>query len=131
MAFPKEKTKTSNELAKSKLKGLQPKKSGEVSLFFCEFFEGMEVLQIQGKETGEFIFGLYFSGKLTGHCYFGEMFTPEEVLERVQVLFPPNFNELQKYVDQNDGVICYHHFAPSQYAWIYERILEKKIKIKN
>lgn len=126
MAYWNKITKPSTAIAKKKLAQMQPKKSGDHPLFLCEFFEGMDVLQIQGIATGEFLFGMYFSGKLCGHVYFGENFTAEQATEVSKTFLPPTWDDIQNYVDDHDGVIWYHKFAPSQYAWIYERILEKK-----
>lgn len=93
-------------------------------MFFCEFFEGMDVLQVYGEESKEYIFGLYFSGKYCGHVYFGEKFTQEKLAEICSVLMPPTWDKIQEYVNNCAGV-WYYKYDQSQYAWIYEKVITK------
>ena len=103
---------------------LHQKRIGFSPLIFCEFFQGMDVLQMYGEATREYIFALYFGGKLTGHAYFGDKLTDADILKIKSKYFPPTWESIQEYVN-NTSDVWYYKFAPSQYAWVYEKLLKK------
>ncbi|WP_312750521.1 hypothetical protein [Epilithonimonas hominis] len=105
-------------------KELHQKRIGFSPLVFCEFFQGMDVLQIQGAISKEYIFALYFSGKLIGHAYFGSIFSEEDILQIKRLYFPPTWDQLQEYVNKTSDV-WYYKFAPEQYAFVLNKVLQK------
>ena len=125
MPFPKTKTQKKPEEQQKALSGLQIKKQGNVPLAMCEFFEGFEVLQTQGIQSQEFIFGIYFSNQFCGHIYFGEKWTQQQVSQICQDIMPPNWNDIEDYVDRKSEKVWYYKMHPDQYAWIYERVIKK------
>lgn len=125
MPFPKTKTKQNPDLQKTALQGLQIKKQNEFPLFMCEFFEGFEVLQTQGHESKEYIWGIYFSNQYCGHIYFGEKYTATQVARICIGIMPPHWDQIEEYVNTK-GDIWYTKMHPSQYAWIYERVITQK-----
>lgn len=126
MPFPKTKSAPGIENQKKALANLQPKKQGEVPIAMCEFFEGFEVLQTQGISSGEYIWGIYFSNQYCGHVYFGEKWTQKDVAQICADIMPPHWNQIDEYVDLKSEKAWYHKMHPSQYAWIYERVITKK-----
>lgn len=102
------------------------KRIGFSPLPFCEFFQGMEVLQIKGEETKEYVFALYAGGRLVGTVYFGDLYSDEQLLQIKQKFFPPTWDEIQNYVNEISGV-WYYKMHPSQYAFVLENpnILKK------
>ena len=105
-------------------KDLHQKRIGFSPLVFCEFFQGMDVLQIYGEATKEYIFALYFAGNLVGHVYFGDKFTDADILKIKRNYFPPTWGSIQEYVN-NTSDVWYYKFAPSQYAFVFDRVLKK------
>lgn len=93
-------------------------------LTFCEFFQGMDVLQLMGEETKQYVFGLYWAGRLVGTVYFGDLYTKDQVLALEKEFFPPTWDEIGKYVKSKDGV-WYSKMHPSQYAFVFENVLKK------
>lgn len=99
-------------------------------LVFCEFFQGMEVLQIYGEETKEYIFAHYFSGKLVGHTYLGSYFTESEIGTLKRNYFPPTLDMVDEYVKKTDG-IWYYKYDQSQYAFVLQQpCVLQKLEIK-
>jgi len=126
MPFPKTKSAPGIENQKKALANLRPKKQGDVPLFICEFFEGFEVLQAQGIESQEYIFGIYFSGMRCGHVYFGEKWTQKEAAQICADIMPPTWNQIDEYVNLKSEKAWYWKMHASQYAWVYERVITKK-----
>ena len=91
---------------------------------FCEFFQGMEVLQLLGEETKEYIFGLYHGGRLVGTVYFGDLYTKEQLLRLEQEFFPATWDEIPEYEKEKSGV-WYAKMHPSQYAFVFDKVLKK------
>lgn len=106
------------------LKDLHQKRIGFSPLVFCEFFQGMDVLQLQSVKTKEYIFALYFSGKLIGHVYLGNLYDDARIKKIKDKYFPPTWKEIQKYVNTTSAV-WYCKFDRSQYAFVLENILQK------
>lgn len=100
------------------------KKIGFSPLPFCEFFQGMEVLQIFGEETKEYIYALYVSGRLVGAVYFGDLYDDKEIAQLKKHYFPPTWEEIEEYVKLKDGV-WYSKMHPSQYAFVFDKVLKK------
>lgn len=90
----------------------------------CEFFIDMEVLQIYGEETKEYVFGLYKCGRLIGTAYFGDLYTDKDLYLIKRDYIPEKWDDINEYVKEKEGV-WYCTFHQSQYAWIYDRILTK------
>lgn len=90
----------------------------------CEFFTDMEVLQIFGEETKEYVFGLYKSGLLIGTAYFGSLYSDKDLLQIKREFIPEKWDDIPNYVKEKSGV-WYYKFHQSQYAWIYDRVLTK------
>ncbi|WP_300685499.1 hypothetical protein [Chryseobacterium sp.] len=93
-------------------------------ILICEFFTDMEVLQVFGEETKEYIFGLYKSGLLIGTAYFGNLYNDKDLLQIKREFIPEKLDDVQKYVKEKSGV-WYSKFHQSQYAWISDRIITK------
>lgn len=93
-------------------------------LSICEFFTDMDVLQIRGEESGELVFGIYFGGRLVGHVYLGDLYSHKQLIYIVENFLPKHWNEIDEYA-RTTSEVWYAKFDPSQYAWIYERILTK------
>ena len=129
MPFPKTKSAPGIENQKKALANLQQKKQDDVPLFMCEFFEGFEVLQTQGHNSKEYIFGIYFSNQYCGHIYFGEQFSQKQVADMCADIMPKNWNQISDYVHKKFGKVSYWKMAPEQYSWIYERVITKKTTI--
>lgn len=125
MPFPKNKILPNNEDALKAVRGKTIKKLEFSPLFFCEFFEGMEVLQLQGQNSKEYLYGLYWSGKLVGHCYFGELYSQKEVTALIKKYMPPTYDELHEYYKNFGDEIWYYKHSSTAYAWIYEQVLQK------
>jgi hypothetical protein len=102
----------------------EEKQIGFSPLVFCEFFQGMEVLQVYGEQTKEYVFALYFSGKLVGHAYFGKKLTLEDIMKIQKKYFPPTWDRIQEYVKKTSDV-WYYQYHPSQYAFVMEKVLKK------
>ncbi|MFL9835009.1 hypothetical protein [Chryseobacterium terrae] len=100
------------------------KRIGFSPLTFCEFFQGMDVLQVMGEETKEYIYGLYFGGRLVGTAYFGNLYSDEMLLKIKKEFFPTNWEDIQKYVREKSGV-WYAKMHPSQYAFVFDKVLKK------
>lgn len=109
------------DLSESNLNGANLRAAAP--MFFCEFFQGMEVLQMRGNKSKESIFGIYWSGRLVGHCYFGEIYTVADLIKLVGTYMPPTIEELKEYDLKYGSDIWYCKFHPSQYAWIYDRVI--------
>lgn len=105
-------------------KELHQKRIGFSPLVFCEFFQGMDVLQIQSEKTKEYIFALYFSGNLIGHAYFGNMYSDADIIKIKQKFFPRTWDEIENYV-KNTSDVWYYKFAPEQYAFVFDKLLTK------
>lgn len=125
MPFPKQKTTRDRKTSAQALAGLEPKKQEDFPLFMCEFFEGFDVLQTQGIESGEYIFGLYFSGKYCGHVYFGDRWTHADAARICADIMPASWQQVHDYVKEKGHKVWYHKMAPSQYAWVYEKVITK------
>ncbi|MDR2205776.1 MAG: hypothetical protein LBE36_06450 [Flavobacteriaceae bacterium] len=106
------------------LKEMERKGIGFSPLVMCEFFEGMDVLQIYGEKTKEYIYALYFSGKLVGHAYFGDTLKSEDIMKIQEKYFPPTWDRIQEYVNKTSEV-WYGKYDQSQYAFVMERTLKK------
>jgi len=91
---------------------------------FCEFFQGMDVLQIYGQETKEYIYALYFNSRLVGHVYHGDLYSEKQILQIKEQFFPPTWEEIQNYVNETSGV-WYAKMHQSQYAFVFDRVLKK------
>lgn len=102
------------------------KNIGFSPLVLCEFFQGMEVLQVMGEETKEYMYAIYFSGRLVGSVYFGVLYTEDQQVRIKKEFFPPTWDEIQNYVNNISGV-WYYKLHPSQYAFVLENpnILKK------
>jgi hypothetical protein len=98
---------------------LHQKRIGFSPLVFCEFFQGMEVLQIYGEESKEYFFAIYFSGNLIGHIYLGDTFSDEDLATIKDKYFPPTWDQIYEYVKTTSGV-WYHKCEPSQYAFVLQ-----------
>lgn len=105
-------------------KALEQKRIEFSPYTFCEFFQGFDVLQLQSQATKEFIFVLYFSGQLVGHVYLGERYSKDDLLTISKDFFPPNWDLIKEYQKKNPEV-WYYKYAPSQYAFVFDKILEK------
>ena len=103
---------------------MEQKQLGFSPLVMCEFFEGMDVLQIYGHESKEYIFALYFNEKLCGHCYFGTVYTEKQIQNIKARFFPPTWNQIFEYVKNTSGV-WYSKFDQSQYAFVMEKVVQK------
>lgn len=125
MSFPKHHIITDDDIALQNLQGKEMRRIDFAPMFFCEFFQGMEIIQMQGKASKEYIFGIYWSGRLVGHCYFEDTYTLEEIAQRVKAYMPPSLNQLKKFVKKYSDDIWYHKFDVSQYAWIYDRVVTR------
>ncbi len=123
MPFPKTKSKQTPEAQKAALQGLQIKKQQDFPLFMCEFFEGFEVLQTQGIESKEYIWGIYFGNKYCGHIYLGDRWTPTGIAQICKKVMPPTWNEIDDYVFERFGKTWYWKMHPDQYSWIYEKVI--------
>ena len=107
------------------LQQLRQKSIGFSPYVFCEFFQGMNVLQVYGHKSGEFFFGIYDPvGDYIGQLYFGSKFKLEEVAKICQICMPKKFNELSDFVKKNVDV-SYYKFDQSQYAFVLEQVLQK------
>lgn len=100
------------------------KRIGFSPLPFCEFFQGMDVLQIMGEETKEYIYALYFAGRLVGTAYFGDLYDEDQLLRIKKEFFPPTWEEIYDYVKEKSGV-WYYKMHPSQYAFVFDKVLKK------
>ncbi len=98
---------------------MQQKQLGFSPLVFCDFFQGMDVLQIYGEETKQYFFAIYFSGKLIGHIYDGDMFTDEELVGIKEKYFPPLWNMIDEFVNSTTGA-WYRKWDQSQYAFVLQ-----------
>lgn len=90
----------------------------------CEFFTDMEVLQIFGEATKEYVYALYKGGHLVGTAYFGTLYKDKDLLNIKKEFIPEKLDDIGKYVKEKSGV-WYAKFHQSQYAWIYDRVLTK------
>lgn len=106
------------------LKEMEQKQIGFSPLVMCEFFEGMDVLQIYGNTSKEYIFALYLGGKLCGHVYFGSVYTEKQIQNIKERFFPPTWDQIYEYVKKGSEA-WYYTFAPSQYAFIMEKVVQK------
>ncbi|AQY21467.1 hypothetical protein [Riemerella anatipestifer] len=122
--FPKHNIEHDNKIAVKNLLGKAPKLIEFAPMFFCEFFEGLDVMQIYSEKTKEYLFGIYAAGRLVGHCYFGDKYTPKQLADIADCYLPKKYDEMKEYRLKHTD-IWYHKPKPSQYAWIYENILEK------
>lgn len=123
MQFSQNNIILNNEDAMKVLQDKTIRQIGFSPMFFCEFFQGMEVLQMRGNESKEYIFGIYWSRRLVGHCYFGERYTVADLIKLVGTYMPPTIEELKEYDLKYGSDIWYCKFHPSQYAWIYDRVI--------
>lgn len=107
------------------LKMLHQKSIGFSPLVFCEFYQGFQVLQIQGIKTGEYIFGNYFNGEYCGHIYLGTDLNQTEVAKKCEKFMPKKWSEINEYVIKHCEKIHYWKFHPTQYAFVLENVLQK------
>ena len=123
MPFPKNQLlpNTENPL----LSDMLQKRIGFSPLVLCEFYEGFEVLQIQGNESKEYFFGNYFNGKYCGHIYFGEKYTQIEAAKLCNKFMPKNWDQIQQYVNDYGSEVWYWKFHQSQYAFLLQNVLQK------
>lgn len=104
---------------------LNQKSIGFSPLVFCEFYQGFQVLQIQGIETKEYIFGNYFNGKYSGHIYFGDVLSQTEVAKICELYMPKYWHQIKDYVILHCEKTWYYKFHQSQYAFVLENVLQK------
>lgn len=98
-------------------------------LFFNMLLEGLDVLAVHLKKTDEWFFGLYHGGTYNGYLHFGDI--PKEDHQNLcEEFFPPDLNNLQKYVDVNQGRLEYHHSAPDSWRFVGELDKRKIIQQK-
>ncbi len=93
-------------------------------LVFCEFFQGMEVIQMQGKKSKECIFGVYFNNNKVGHIYLGGVYNRFEVRALSDKYLPPHMDELKQYVRRSKGV-WYYQYPGEKYVWVMNKVLKK------
>lgn len=91
---------------------------------FCEFFQGMDVLQMYGEDTGEYIYGLYIGGRLVGTVYYGHLYTEIQVAQLQKHYLPKDWENIPEFVLEKKGV-KYCKMASSQYAFVFDRVLKK------
>jgi len=100
------------------------KRIGFSPLVFCEFFQGMDVLQLYGEKKKEYVYGLYMRGRLVGTVYFGDLYSDEEILQLKKYFFPEDWDDIKKYVRSKEGV-QYYKMHPSQYAFVFDKLLKR------
>lgn len=100
-------------------------KIGFDPIYFCEFFEGKQVLQLQGKESKEFIHGIYRFNEFVGFVYLGNKFSLVDVAKLCEVYMPKHLCFLDDYVDKYWDEIWYWKFCESQYAFVYQSVIKK------
>ncbi|WP_018676098.1 hypothetical protein [Riemerella columbina] len=122
--FPKHDIVKDSNVAKKNILGYAPKMIGLVPLSICEFFSEMYVIQLQSRETKEYIYGIYLNNKLVGHCYFGTKYTYTHQLKIINEYMPPEYDQAKEYSLKHSN-IWYSYFAPEQYAWIYQKVITK------
>ena len=123
MNFPKHQIalESKNKL----LQELHQKRIGFSPFVFCEFFQGMNVLQVYGHNSGEYTFGLYDSaGNYIGHVYFGTKYDQVEIARICVQYMPPNYNQVFEYIKNNEDA-TYMKFDNSSYAFVLEKVLKK------
>ncbi len=105
---------------------IEQKKLEYSPLVMCSFFQGMDVLQLYGLESKEYIYGVYFAGRLRGTLYFGDLCTEEQIFEIKRDYFPENWEDIYEYVKEKSDV-WYCKLDPSNYAFVLENpnILKK------
>ena len=91
----------------------------------CSFYSELEVIQIQGEESKEYFFGNYYQGKYCGHIYFGDKYNQVQAAKICDVYMPPELSQLNEFAKKYGGVVWYCRYDPSQYAWIFDKILQK------
>ena len=91
----------------------------------CEFYQGFDVLQLYGNESKEYIFGNYFNGKYCGYIYLGDKYSLEEVSKICEIYMPKNWKDVSEYHLKFSSEIWYNKLKPSQYAWIFNKVLQK------
>lgn len=123
MKFPRHKMDI--ESKNQFLQQLHQKRIGFSPFVFCEFFQGMDVLQIYGHNSGEYFFGIYDSaGNYIGHVYFGSKFNQEAVAKICNICMPKKYYDVWEYV-KNHSDVSYYKFDKSQYAFVLESVLKK------
>lgn len=123
--FPKHNIIEDNEIAKKNLRGKEIKRIEFAPMFYCEFFEGMEVIQMQSKKTNEYVFGIYWCCRLVGHCYFGNLYDANRLQEIIRAYMPPTLEDVGKYDLEFGSEIWYYRYTAQQYAWIYQNVITK------
>ncbi len=91
---------------------------------FCEIFANVEVLQVYGEETKEYVFALYKGGRFIGTAYFGTLYSDKDLFIIKRDYIPENWDDIPEYMRTISGV-WYHKFETNQYAWVYDKILNK------
>jgi len=105
-------------------KEAEQKGIGFSPLPFCEFFQGMEVLELYGEETVQYVFGVYACGRLVGALYFGDLYNDKNIAQIKKHYLPKTWDEIDEYVQTKVGV-KYKKMHPSQYAFVFEKVLKK------
>ena len=107
------------------LQELHQKSIGFSPFVFCEFFQGMTVLRVYGKTSGETFFGIYDSaGNYIGQLYFGSTFSQDKVARICNLCMPPKYSQLYEFIKTHDDVE-YLPFDNDQYAFVLEKVLQK------
>jgi hypothetical protein len=91
----------------------------------CSFYEGFQVLQIQGIESQEYFFGNYFNGEYKGYIYLGTKFSQLDAAKVCELYMPKKWDEIFEYFKKYGDKIYYSKYPDSQYAWIFKKILKK------
>lgn len=129
--YPKEKLIYNNHDAMKNLANKEVKRIGFSPIAISDFFEGVEVLLVEGRKSNEIIYGLYSSGEYCGHMYFGNRWNYQDLAKICTELMPPRLSQLSEYHIKNaDKVKSYYTLELCHYAWIYQRVIEKIKKYK-
>lgn len=106
-------------------KGLEQKLLQFTPYQICSFYTDFQVVQIQGEESKEYFFGNYYQGKYCGHIYFGDKFDQIQAAKICEVYMPKKLTDLTEYAQKYSGVVWYCRYQTTQYAWIFDKILQK------
>ena len=124
--YPKEKLIYNNHDAMKNTTDKEVKRIGFFPIAISDFFEGVEVLVVEGRKSGEYIYGLYSAGEYCGHMYFGNRWNYQDLAKICTDLMPPRLSQLSEYHIKNaDKVKTYGTLELCHYAWIYQRVIEK------
>ncbi|MBG0515333.1 hypothetical protein HZP84_03925 [Elizabethkingia anophelis] len=87
-------------------------------LYFNMAFQGLDILAGHLLKSGEWLFGIYFGGRLVGYLYEGVNMGYGDQVQMYLQIFPKNKNDLPEYEKRFEEKVDYHFSSPESFKII-------------